>query len=389
MWQKIGWCTFALLLIFGNGSRLIASPSGEACEQRIALSQATFLSSVETGVETPIDVYVSTLSVNQGTPVNLTNGRSSREVYGEYGLDGSPDGRQIAFKTGFDTLSIMSVDGSGLRNFTYPHHFLHFIRWSPSGEWIATFMDDRSVRNSPFLLNLLHVEDGKTISVPEAISESFASMSWSPDSSMIIFSGVRNDTYYLYTVSLDDFSVRAFGGSRDVTDSKLSQYPEWSPNGKYIAFRNFGDDLGQTMYITDLSGSPIHTIPITALGAIRWSYDSRYIAFDDNRDIYILDVDTGTSRRLAVDLSASFIIAEERDPETGNISMQLVVNLPLSPAMGYDWSPDGYQLVVAAPGMWIVDVFAETVMPIPVPAEVSLSDIVWLNCPNIEVHRKD
>jgi Tol biopolymer transport system component len=97
--------------------------------------------------------------------------------------------------------------------------------------------------------------------------------SWSPDGKQLAFTGQRaGEKWQLYTVSMDGGTTKAI----PTTDSALG--PSWSPDGNSLVFVNAGKPAGdinlldlRTGKISDLSDSHDLFFP-------QWSPDGRYIA---------------------------------------------------------------------------------------------------------------
>lgn len=100
------------------------------------------------------------------------------------------------------------------------------------------------------------------------------------------------------------------GLTRDITNTPgvMERWPAWSPDGQSIAY--FSDESGlYELYIASQTGAsqsasqPVRKFPISDEPAYyfdpKWSPNSRYITFHDNRlNIYLLDTTTGKITRL-------------------------------------------------------------------------------------------
>lgn len=82
------------------------------------------------------------------------------------------------------------------------------------------------------------------------------------------------------------------------------KFPEWSPDGKSIAY--FSDASGEyAMHIQNISTGETKNINLSGSGFyanIHWSPDSKKLSFVDNgRSLYVLDIATGKINRIASD----------------------------------------------------------------------------------------
>ncbi|MEA1898302.1 MAG: PDZ domain-containing protein, partial [Bacteroidota bacterium] len=97
------------------------------------------------------------------------------------------------------------------------------------------------------------------------------------------------------------------GDARNITQttSVHEKYPQWSPDGKYIAY--FSDASGEyELHIKSQDGKVKSKVfPLTGTGFYafpEWSPDNNKICFVDNgRNIYLLDVASGTIKKIDAD----------------------------------------------------------------------------------------
>jgi serine/threonine protein kinase len=104
--------------------------------------------------------------------------------------------------------------------------------------------------------------------------------------------------------------------------STLSDYgPQWSPDGKRIAFASDRSGRGPQIWVADSDGAKI--VAVTEVsgrpqGTPRWSPDSRWIAYDasdqeGNSHVYIVESVGGTSRRLTSEPGVEQLPSWSRD----------------------------------------------------------------------------
>jgi tol-pal system beta propeller repeat protein TolB len=136
---------------------------------------------------------------------------------------------------------------------------------------------------------------------------------WSPDGNTIAFYGVQFDPNtdkggppHIYLVDLVDPNTgvqKPLGGEASPV---VGRFPDYSPDGKQIAFDNGSPKSGDIFVINaDGSGTPTNLTQDAAARNIRpdWSPDGSKIAFtsrrDGNDEIYVMNADgTGTPTNL-------------------------------------------------------------------------------------------
>jgi len=82
------------------------------------------------------------------------------------------------------------------------------------------------------------------------------------------------------------------------------KFPEWSPDGKYVAY--YSDASNEyALHIQNLSNGNVHKIPLSGTGfyaKIHWSPDSKKISFADNgRNLYVVDIASKKITKIAQD----------------------------------------------------------------------------------------
>ena len=87
-------------------------------------------------------------------------------------------------------------------------------------------------------------------------------------------------------------------------DPEFDYFPEWSPDGKRIAFTSDRDGIVPEIYVMDADGSDQTNLTNNPAidQAPAWSPDGTKIAFhsrrDGNYEIYVMDADGGDQTRL-------------------------------------------------------------------------------------------
>ncbi|HYU22159.1 MAG TPA: S9 family peptidase, partial [Candidatus Dormibacteraeota bacterium] len=183
----------------------------------------------------------------------------------------SPDGRWIAFLSdrpgqitgtpdGKKQLYVISADGGEAQQLTKVENDVNALEWAPDSKRIAFSMTDPepkalkdrkekygeySVVHADYQMMHLWTTEvpsgGAPVAEPKRLTDgdkfSVGEFSWSPDGTRIAFSAQRDadvissETADLYVVTLSDGLVKKI-----VSTPGPDTNPQWSPNGKNIAF---------------------------------------------------------------------------------------------------------------------------------------------------------
>src|SRR5712671_369710 len=182
----------------------------------------------------------------------------------------SPDGKWIAFLSdrpgqikdtpeGKKQLYVISTDGGEAQQLTKTENDVNALEWAPDSKRIAfstTDPDPKSLKDRKEKygeysvvhadyqmahLWTIEIPGGGTAAEPKRLTEgdkfSVGEFSWSPDGTRIAFSAqkdpdlISSETADLYVVTLSDGLVKKI-----VSTPGPDTNPQWSPNGKNIAF---------------------------------------------------------------------------------------------------------------------------------------------------------
>ncbi len=143
-------------------------------------------------------------------------------------------------------------------------------QWSPDGKWIA-FQSDQSGREEVWLIGT----DGKNArKVTDADTEKGA-IAWAPDSKSLAYTA-SDRKMYVMDVATGQSKVVAIG------EANPPAGPEFSPDGKWIAYAKTDRDLRPHVYIVAASGGEERQITDDGLFAgasPRWTPDGKKIIF--------------------------------------------------------------------------------------------------------------
>ena len=252
----------------------------------------------------------------------------------------SQDGTKITFQSnrhgGKQEIYIMDSGGKNIQQLTHLNRQSETPVFSPDGKSIlfASYLDDKNVNNEVFLMNV----DGSNLRRLTNHPARDGHAKFSPDGKKIIFCSQRDDegqlalkNYELYEMNIDGSNIH-----RLTHYFEWDTYPSWSPDGSKILWRRILADTSaprgynSEIFVMDADGSNIKNLSNHQDfdGYPEWSPDGKYIAFVSCRDgetifqeqLFVMEADGSNVRQI------SFNKKGEED------------NRP-------DWSPDGNKLL--------------------------------------------
>ncbi len=136
--------------------------------------------------------------------------------------------------------------------------------------------------------------------LPQQTSRPFyQEMSWSRDSSKILFSGFHDQQADIYVMNADGSQLKQL-----TNDPAADMWGSFSPGGKRIVFQSKRDGPQEDIYVMNADGSNVirlTTHPGRDIGP-SWSPDGQRIAFSSSRDgglqIYLMGSDGSNQTRL-------------------------------------------------------------------------------------------
>ena len=207
----------------------------------------------------------------------------------------SPDGKSIAFcsdRSGSFQIWVMGADGANQHQVTTSRHDALFPSFSKDGRRIAFQADDGSPASVD--IYLVATRGGKITRLTGAPGED-TDASFSPDGKLIAFLSHRKGRPQIWLMRASDGHDQ-----RPLVKGGAPQgAPDWSPDGKRIAYDASGD-----IWVIAADGSnPVNLTrtPAAEYGAT-WSPNGKQVAFvaqipGKGKRVYVMDAD-GSGRRL-------------------------------------------------------------------------------------------
>jgi Tol biopolymer transport system component len=224
----------------------------------------------------------------------------------------SPDGSRIVFASvrGGATreLYLMDADGGNVtRLTTMPGQLPGYPDWSPDGMRIVFHAARGDGNFDIYTINA----DGSALARVTS-SESHLRPRWSPDGTRLVANWSQTTTGGTCCARIAIMNVDG-GGHRLLTSGSLADFfPEWSPDGRQVAFtryHRFGDGMmgTQVLAIINADGSGERTLGLQTMGAagLSWSRTTGRIHFHSNAptgfaQIYSVRPDGTDMRRITV-----------------------------------------------------------------------------------------
>jgi Tol biopolymer transport system component len=298
-------------------------------------------------------------------PVGALSASSSHTFDHAYGARWSPAGNRVAFVAlgrGTQALEIATAAGTHAVRLTSGWYVAQAPAWSPRGRKLA-FVRMRNV-SSPDESSSLWTIDLRTrvkqrLAFSSTRFDPNSDLAWSPGGARIAFTLLSESPFAAYRI----YTVKATGGSRRLVT--IGQHPDWSPDGKTIVFDYYDSWPPTTTAIWAVNADGTGTRLLAAgAGQPEFSPDGRRIAFQRDGDIWSMDADGSGQQRLTDTSEAEGTPRWSPDGRRiafarGSSPYQLYVmnadgsgeaQVAPSPAYDPDWSPNGKTIAYARCG---------------------------------------
>lgn len=207
---------------------------------------------------------------------NLTRGAWSRP-HARLAFSASrPDGRNDVYVTDTSGRDVQRVPIQDVPGMTYPS-------WMPDGRsFVGVYYGSSGGRLGTSRLYRVDVATGKSEALTSPAAFLVGMPTVSPDGELIAFAGQRNQAKG-YDQTTNQIWVMSIGGQPREISAGQGRQPDWSPDGRWLAFTsNRGDSQGRhavfivqpsgenLMQLTDYPWNPQHPV---------WSPDGKWILF--------------------------------------------------------------------------------------------------------------
>lgn len=237
------------------------------------------------------DVYVRILvdGAQLFDPLLAENYREDLEIAWNEGSGGCPGG-SCAFET-----SLL-----GYVSLYQPHEIMVEAQDVQTGEWHPLFATPKTIICRTYDIYAFDTLTGKTIPVTGIQDAHEFNPKWSPDGKKVIHTAWWPDTG-ANGVYITDFST---GVSTALAGADQGGNPEWSPNGRWIAF-NIGPYEDADLYILPPSGGAPRLLAEDAMMPT-WAPNSQRLAYVQSSDSSIRTVALAGGRQTLVVESGVF-----------------------------------------------------------------------------------
>jgi len=253
------------------------------------------------------ELYALNLTTNVTT--RLTN-NSAEDLSPAY----SAANQQIAF--------ISDRDGTGFNIYTFsldqltpqalfPKDLIvDYPDWSPDGKLLAASLCTEVQKTDEkclYDLFILDPQGPKFTRLAETRTASEWVPNWSPDGKKIAFASDRDGDSEVYVINVDGSGLVQLT-ENDGYDGR----PRWSPDGTQIAFETDRDG-DWDIFLMNADGSNVHPLTVNAKASDwmeAWSPDGKWLVYvssqDENDELYLIRSDGTDQRRLTDDTYDNF-----------------------------------------------------------------------------------
>jgi tricorn protease len=273
------------------------------------------------------------IALTEGDKENNLETLTANDEADSYHL--SPSGKRAAIATHGELFTIATDRGDVRRLTSTPDVRETQPQWSPDGKWIA-FVSDQSGREEVWACDE-RGDHAKKLTDCDSLK---GQLTWSPDAKSLLFAGSdrglnRIDLATGKVTTVARGEVIGFGGS-------AIGNPQWSPDGKWVAFTRAGRDLLPHVYVKPAGGGPERRITDDTTYSdcnAQWTPDGKAL-------VYLSGADTGNIGQAGRSTAQVYVVAlrhEDREPgERGIDSEEEAAAAPATESLRfYRGRPEG------------------------------------------------
>lgn len=150
-------------------------------------------------------------------------------------------------------------------------------------------------------IHLVPIEGGAPRRVTVGRGRASVQPSFSPDGQRFVFMSDRNGRSDVYISDVDGTNAEVLSAST-YGDRGNRTGPDWSPDGRLVAYQSLNDNSKQIMTI-NLRDQSVRSVASEGRNEDpSWAPDSRHVVFTSDRSgvrqLWVVDIETGVSRQL-------------------------------------------------------------------------------------------
>ncbi len=213
------------------------------------------------------DSDIFRIDKNAEDPLRLTGTEGK-----DYSPAWSPEKGAIAFiseRNGYPSLWMMDIDGKSKEQISPPGETITNFKWAPDSNRIAVEIQ----KDESYWLGLIDLQSN-TFSPLTLQNQNLKIGSWSPDGEWIVYFSVENGNLGIRRSNPN-------GVDEIIVSTGPDSNPQWSPDGRSIAFNRLGENGAIDLVVTDIDGdNAVNLAPDEFVKTqFEWAPDSKRIVF--------------------------------------------------------------------------------------------------------------
>ena len=209
----------------------------------------------------------------------------------------SPDGTRIMCERlvgrGRPHVYLVNPDGSEMTDISESLATAEGARWAPNGAAIALQGAEKDRPSDIYVLRAYASELTNITNTPDAEFN----IAWSPDSKRIAFCRSKDKEFAICVASADGRGLVTLLAAPEIGLEDVTTYPQWSPDGKKLAFVLLSSEERGDLYVVNADGSELTNLTNSPEDEATpvWSLSGSKLVFtritDDKDDLCVIHVD--------------------------------------------------------------------------------------------------